>query len=109
MKLDAIVVEPLGYFNMLSALTVCTMVMTDSGGLQKESYFCNKFCVTLRDQTEWTELVDAGANVLAGATKEKIIDSVLSNLGTKVQFDVALYGDGNASARIVNRLTRKSI
>lgn len=103
--LDAIITEPLGYFDMLSALSSCRMVMTDSGGLQKESYFCGKFCVTLRDQTEWVELVKAGANVLAGAEKGKIISSVMDNLQTKVAFDNSLYGTGNAAQKIAERLT----
>lgn len=101
--LEATITEPLGYFDMLSMLSSCTMVMTDSGGLQKESYFCGKFCVTLRDQTEWVELVNAGANVLAGASKESIVRSVLSNLKTKVNFDSKLYGDGDAAAKIAGR------
>jgi UDP-GlcNAc3NAcA epimerase len=103
-ELNAIVTEPLGYFDMLSALSSCAMVMTDSGGLQKESYFCEKFCVTLRDQTEWVELVTAGANVLAGASKENIVKSVMNNLETKVHFDTGLYGDGKASEKIARRL-----
>ncbi|HMJ68529.1 MAG TPA: UDP-N-acetylglucosamine 2-epimerase (non-hydrolyzing) [Cyclobacteriaceae bacterium] len=102
--LEAQVTEPLGYFDMLSVLSSCKLVMTDSGGLQKESYFCGKFCVTLRDQTEWVELIDAGANVLAGASKKTIVDSVFSNLTTKVSFDPKLYGDGHAAEKIAARL-----
>jgi UDP-GlcNAc3NAcA epimerase len=102
--LEAKVTEPLGYFDMLSVLSACTLVMTDSGGLQKESYFCGKFCVTLRDQTEWVELVDAGANVLAGASKESIVNSVFSNLKTNISFDPKLYGEGNAAGKIAERL-----
>lgn len=103
-KLDATTTGPLGYFDMLSMLSACAIVMTDSGGLQKESYFCGKFCVTLRDRTEWVELVDAGANVLAGTGKESIVKAVTDNLGKKVTFDAGLYGDGNASGKIAARL-----
>jgi UDP-GlcNAc3NAcA epimerase len=106
--LEAKVTEPLGYFDMLSVLSSCKLVMTDSGGLQKESYFCGKFCVTLRDQTEWVELVDAGANVLAGASKKSIVDSVFSNLTTQVSFDAKLYGDGHAALKIAERLKKRS-
>ena len=49
--------------------------MTDSGGLQKEAYFFEKQCITLRDETEWVELVECGANRLVGADKEKIVSS----------------------------------
>lgn len=103
-RLEATVLEPLGYFDMLSALSSCRLVMTDSGGLQKESYFCGKFCVTLRDQTEWVELLKAGANVLAGADKNQIVKAVMSNLEKKVSFDKSLYGDGHASEKIAERL-----
>jgi UDP-GlcNAc3NAcA epimerase len=105
-RLDATITEPLGYFDMLSVLSSCSMVMTDSGGLQKESYFCGKFCVTLRDQTEWVELVQSGANVLAGASKERIVNAVYSNLETRISFDPKLYGDGNAATKIAARLKR---
>lgn len=105
-RLDATITEPLGYFDMLSMLSSCRMVMTDSGGLQKEAYFCGKFCVTLRDQTEWVELVTAGANVIAGADKPTIVIAVLNNLETKVTFDERLYGNGNAARLIAERLAR---
>jgi len=103
-KLDATITEPLGYFDMLSVLSSCKMVLTDSGGLQKESYFCGKFCVTLRDQTEWVELVNVGANVIAGADKDRIVKEVFKNLNRKISFDKSLYGDGNASEAIARYL-----
>jgi UDP-GlcNAc3NAcA epimerase len=103
-RLDATITEPLGYFDMLSVLSSCKMVLTDSGGLQKESYFCGKFCVTLRDQTEWVELVNVGANVIAGADKDKIVKEVFKNLDTKISFDKNLYGDGKASEKIAQYL-----
>jgi UDP-GlcNAc3NAcA epimerase len=105
-SLDAIITEPLGYFDMLSLLSTCELVMTDSGGLQKESYFCGKFCVTLRDQTEWVELVNADANVLAGADKKTIVQLVSDNVGRKIGFDKSLYGDGHAADSIAARLLK---
>jgi UDP-GlcNAc3NAcA epimerase len=105
-KLDAIVTDPLGYFDMLALLSSCDLVMTDSGGLQKESYFCGKFCVTLRDQTEWVELVKAGANVIAGADTDKIVRLVRSNIGRNVAFDKNLYGDGHAADLIAAHLLK---
>ena len=107
-RLDAKILEPLGYFDMLWALSSCRLVMTDSGGLQKESYFCGKFCVTLRDQTEWVELVNANANVLAGADKNAIVNAVTSNLSKKISFDKGLYGDGNAAGKIASYLMSAS-
>jgi len=67
-----IITEPVGYFDMLSLLKHAYLVMTDSGGLQKEAFFFGKFCITLRDETEWTELVEEKVNFLAGADSYKI-------------------------------------
>lgn len=108
LKLDVTVVPPLGYFDMLALLSGCRMVLTDSGGLQKEAYFCGKFCVTLRDQTEWVELVDVGANALVGASKEKIVSTVQKYFDTEVAFDDRLYGDGSASEKIAESLLKFS-
>ncbi len=65
-------IEPVGYLEMVWLIDHCDLVITDSGGLQKEAFFFKKACVTLRDETEWVELVDNGFNVLVGADKEKI-------------------------------------
>lgn len=102
--LGVLLIDPVGYFDMLALLDACKLVMTDSGGLQKESYFFGKFCITLRDETEWTELVSAGANALAGASPEKIRRLFHENLGKPVDKDAALYGDGNAAGKIVDVL-----
>lgn len=102
--LHAQVIEPVGYFDMLALLDGCGMVMTDSGGLQKESYFFGKYCITLRDQTEWTELVDAGVNALAGASSEKIITLFDEHFGKTIDTSESLYGDGKAAQKIVARL-----
>jgi UDP-GlcNAc3NAcA epimerase len=102
--LDAHVIDPVGYFDMLALLEGCGLVMTDSGGLQKESYFFGKYCITLRDQTEWTELVDAGVNALAGASSEKIIQLFGQYFGKTINTSGSLYGDGKAAQKIVARL-----
>ncbi|RFQ09835.1 UDP-N-acetylglucosamine 2-epimerase (non-hydrolyzing), partial [Pseudomonas sp. ATCC 13867] len=65
-------IEPLGYLNMIWLIDNCHVVMTDSGGLQKEAYFFNKPCITLRDETEWVETVETGWNRLVGASTENI-------------------------------------
>lgn len=69
-------IEPLSYFNMLQLLDNARFVLTDSGGLQKEAFFLGCPCVTLREETEWTETVQGGGNILAGADPEKILVSV---------------------------------
>ncbi len=100
------IIDPVGYFDMIRLLRACTLVMTDSGGLQKEAFFFEKFCITMRDQTEWVELVDHGVNWVVGANKEKILDA-LDHL-SKLSFPtgLSLYGDGNAGDRIVDVLMR---
>jgi UDP-GlcNAc3NAcA epimerase len=96
-----IVLDPVSYLEMVWLLEHCQTVMTDSGGMQKEAYFFQKPCVTLREETEWVELVDAGANVLAGADKDKIVNAVNVSRQTHV-LDTALYGDGQSAQRIVD-------
>jgi UDP-GlcNAc3NAcA epimerase len=99
-NLEAHIIDPVGYFDMLALLQGCNMVMTDSGGLQKEAYFFEKFCITLRDQTEWVELVEAGANTLAGANQVTIVTRFKENYGKAIRLTEGLYGDGHAAAHI---------
>ncbi len=73
------VVEPVGFLEMLRLEEACDFVVTDSGGLQKEAYFFAKPCITLRDQTEWVETVEAGWNVIVGADKENSLLTLLIN------------------------------
>lgn len=95
--------SPVGYFDMIELLKHTKVVMTDSGGLQKEAYFFKKPCITLRDETEWVELIQAGFNQLAGADMNRIINT-LSNLSTSSFSDSNLYGSGQASCEIVNTM-----
>lgn len=101
-RLHAYIIDPVGYFDMLALLKNCKMVLTDSGGLQKEAYFFEKFCITLRDQTEWIELLEAGVNVLAGADKEKIVDLFDANFGKIIKLKEGLYGRGDAASLIAD-------
>ena len=80
------------------------MVITDSGGLQKEAYFFNKFCLTARDQTEWTELVEVGANKLVGANYDLIVAGWEEFKTTNFSGNTALYGNGKACENIVKAL-----
>lgn len=102
LKVDQI--DPVGYFDMIALLSRCELVMTDSGGLQKEAYFFEKHCVTLRDETEWVELVNEGFNCISGAQTTDIIASVETMMNKTSQFDVKLYGEGNAGEKIVEGL-----
>ena len=99
-------IDPVGYFDMLTLLNGADLVFTDSGGLQKEAYFFKKFCITLRDETEWVELVENGVNFLAGSDKDNII-KIYNSLKSKIFKDQRpLYGDGNASEKIVDLLIK---
>ena len=97
-------INPLGYLEMIALLDRCDCVMTDSGGLQKESFFFHKYCVTLREETEWTELVENGYNTLAGSDRNRILSAYRHRLSP--DFSQPLYGDGHAAKIIVDMLTQ---
>lgn len=101
---NLILIEPVGYFDMLYMLDNCKAVFTDSGGLQKEAYFSNKICVTLREETEWKELVDIGANILVGSDKKRILKTETELSNKKVIIQKGIYGNGNSSERILKLL-----
>jgi UDP-GlcNAc3NAcA epimerase len=98
-------IDPVGYFDMIQLIKNCRIVITDSGGLQKEAYFYGKYCITVREQTEWIELVENGYNYLTGANSGKII-SIFEFLMQYKPFDVSnnLYGNGKASLKIAQTL-----
>lgn len=98
------IIDPVGYFDMLYLLQNTDLVITDSGGLQKEAYFMKKPCVTLRDETEWLELVDTGVNKLCGSDYDLIIQGVEEMLEKPVSYDSFLYGKGDAGSIIVQLL-----
>lgn len=100
------VIEPVGYFDILYLLKNSAGVLTDSGGMQKEAYFFAKPCFTLRDETEWVELVDCGANILVGADYDTIINNVQNYKYDKQYFAQQLYGDGKAGEKIVEMLLK---
>ena len=89
---------------MLQLLGNCSFVLTDSGGLQKEAYLCERPCVTLRNETEWVELVECGVNKLAGTSSQKIADTANSFLTSPPVFKKGLYGDGNAAHQIIESM-----
>jgi len=97
------IIDPVGYLEMVWLIDNCSLVMTDSGGLQKEAYFFEKQCITLRDETEWVELVKNGFNTLVGADKEKILNAYKNQTAFKGK-DIELYGGGKASEKIINEL-----
>lgn len=101
---NIIFLEPQGYLEMIWLLKNCKFVITDSGGLQKEAYFFRKLCLTLRDQTEWKELVDNGYNLLSKIDKTEIVEKANKILNTKQDFETILYGNGKAGELILEKL-----
>ena len=100
------ILEPIGYLDMIGLLRACQCVFTDSGGLQKEAFFFEKPCVTMRQETEWTELVELEANKVAGTDAREIVDAWRSISESRPRWDQRPYGDGTAGARIVEILLR---
>lgn len=92
------IVEPLNYFDMLTIASQANLVLTDSGGLQKEAYMLQVPCITLRDETEWVETVQSGWNQLAGADTDKIVDQVKTIQTPKAS--PLLFGDGKTAQKI---------
>jgi UDP-N-acetylglucosamine 2-epimerase len=94
--------EPLDYFDMIALSQSARLILTDSGGLQKEAYWLGVPCITLRAETEWVETVQAGWNIVVGANADAIRAAVrtFAPPGTRPE----LYGEGNVSARCVAAL-----
>lgn len=86
-------IEPVGYFDMLELLKHCKMVITDSGGLQKEAFFNKKHCIIARDETEWIELVENGFAKIIGSDTDKMIAAFQGFKDSNVDFSINLYGD----------------
>jgi len=95
-------VEPQGYFDMATLEANARLIATDSGGVQREAYFLGKPCLTLRDETEWTETVTAGWNVLTGNEPEKIIQ-LWRNFAPPAH-KPAIFGNGTAGEQIAKIL-----
>lgn len=100
------VIDPVGYIDMVMLEKNAALIATDSGGVQKEAFFHRVPCVTLRDETEWTELVEAGWNHLAPPSSCSHISEVLKNALGSIGNNVHLYGEGHAAFEIVQALLR---
>ena len=95
---------PVGYLEMLWAIQQCAIVITDSGGLQKEAYFLGKHCITLRNETEWVELVDIGANALYSLGSSESLSQKVGSMLNQPLPEETPYGSGNAALQIAQFL-----
>jgi len=96
------VTAPLGFFDMATLLSGARLVVTDSGGLQKEAFFHRVPCVTVRDETEWVELVELGWNRMPRSfSREAIRETIEAALSAPAGRNAAPYGDGRAAERIL--------
>ena len=102
-----IVAEPLGYLDMLQLQQQASAILTDSGGMQKEAYYLGVPCITLRDETEWVETVEAGWNRLVGADSKRIASAMADVASPAAKPRPPLYGDGHAAERIADILCRR--
>lgn len=98
------VIDPVGYLEMVELTRRARLVLTDSGGLQKEAYWLGVPCLTLRDETEWVEVVEAGWNRLVGTDAARIVAAVRTFEPPAER--PAMYGDGRVAERCVDLLTR---
>jgi UDP-N-acetylglucosamine 2-epimerase len=96
-------IEPVGHFDMLTLQKNANCILTDSGGVQKEAYLVGVRCITLREETEWVETVNAGWNRVAGVDVKKIVDSFESWFPQTER--LPLYGDGHAAEQICGILS----
>lgn len=97
-------IEPVGYLEMLYLLKNSELVLTDSGGVQKEAYFAHRYCLTLRKETEWIELCGRGYNHLLGHNHVDIVTTVQNFLNMPRIFMDDLYGNGQTARKIVSTL-----
>ena len=98
------VLEPLSYVDFINYMKHSEFVISDSGGIQKEAYFLHKNCIVLREETEWTELIESKNNILTGTSKEKIIQAFKNRKSLNQDFSKPIYGNGKTADLIIKTL-----
>ena len=101
---DIIITDPVSFLEMILLERHCKIVITDSGGVQKEAYFFKKPCIVLRPETEWVELLDTGTTLLADADEQKILSAYQKLKNISVEKFLPYYGDGNAAPKIAEEM-----
>lgn len=100
-------VKPLGYLDMLMLMANARKILTDSGGIQKEAYMLGVPCITLRENTEWSETLEGGWNMLVGADKGRIIEVVKKPVPRSIVRN--MFTGESASNRILNIIDKSKI
>ena len=98
------IIDPVGFFDIIALEKNAKMIITDSGGLQKEAYFFNKPCVILREQTEWVEIVEKGKAIVADANKNRILQAYDTLGKLPDEKYEPIFGDGNAASYICKKI-----
>ncbi len=98
------VIEPASFLEMIDLEKNCTLVMTDSGGVQKEAFYFEKPCIILRPETEWVELVDCGSAIVTDANETRIKEAFAKLYNNKNLVYPKYYGDGNAAEFICREI-----
>jgi len=104
---NIIIIDPIGYFDMICLEANAKKIVTDSGGVQKEAYFNKIPCITLRENTEWVETIEQGVNQLVGVDSEKIEESIINFHPQEQNYSQQLYGDGKTSEKIIEILSQQ--
>ena len=99
-----LITSPLSYIDFVTAIQTCDVVISDSGGIQKEAYLLQKNCIILRDETEWTELIENKNNILAGSETEEILDAFSNRKNLNQDFSTPFFGTGDTAQAIIQSL-----
>ena len=101
---NVLLIEPVGYLDMIDLMQNSFAILTDSGGVQKEAYYLNVPCITFRDESEWVETVEVGWNYIVGADERKFMDAYKKIHNARNLEHPILYGDGRTAEKIVSIL-----